>query len=249
MSGHSKWSTIKRKKGAADAARGKIFTKLIKEITIAARQGGGDPNANPRLRTAIASAQVQNMPKDNIQRAIKKGTGELEGVEYVEITYEGYGPGGVGIVVDVLTDNKTRTVAEVRHIFNKYGGNMAEANAVAWNFETKGVVRLEPDATTEDKLMEVALEAGAEDIQSDEDGFMVVTAMSELETVREAIADAGIEIAEAKIERMPNTTLTLDSKTVPKVLKLVEMLEDNDDVQNVYTNLDITDEVLAALEA
>lgn len=249
MSGHSKWSTIKRKKGAADAARGKVFSKLIREITTAARAGGGDPGANPRLRTAIAAAQAANMPKDNIERAVKKGTGELEGAHYVEVVYEGYAPGGVGLVVDTLTDNKTRTVAEVRHVLNKYGGSMAEANAVAWNFEARGVIAIAPGATTEDVLMELALDAGADDIQGDEDGFEVLTAPADLETVRGALAAAKIPIVEAQVQKRAKTSVAVDAQTAPKVLRLIEMLEDLDDVQNVFSAMEFTDEVLAVLEA
>ncbi len=249
MSGHSKWSTIKRKKGAADAARGKVFTKLIREITAAARTGGGDPAGNPRLRTAIAAAQDANMPKDNVERAIKKGTGELEGVSYVEATYEGYAPGGVGLVIDTLTDNKTRTVAEVRHVLNKYGGSMAEANAVAWNFDLLGLIHLEPGAATEEQLMELALEAGADDIQGDADGFEVVTPPGDLEAVRSALATAGVAIAAAQLEKRPKTTVHVDSATAPTVLRLIEALEELDDIQRVYSAMEITDEVLAALEA
>lgn len=249
MSGHSKWSTIKRKKGANDAARGKVFTKLIREITAAARAGGGDPGSNPRLRTAITSAHAANMPKDNVERAIKKGTGELEGVTFLEVTYEGYAPGGVGLVIDTLTDNKTRTVAEVRHILNKYGGSMAEANAVAWNFDLRGIIQIEPGTATEDQLMEVALDAGAEDIQGDGEGFEVWTAPADLEQVRGAIADAGIAVAHAQLEKRAKTTVRVDERTAPKVLHLIELLEDLDDVQHVHSAMEITDEVLAALEA
>ena len=249
MSGHSKWSTIKRKKGTADAARGRIFNKLIREITVAARAGGGDPSANPRLRTAVASAQSQNMPKDNVERAIKKGTGELEGAQYVEVTYEGYAPGGVGLVIDVVTDNKTRVVAEVRHLLTKHGGNMAEAHAVAWNFDTKGVIHLEPGAASEDEIIEAALEAGAEDVIGDEDGFEVLTVPADLETVRGAITAAGYAVAEAKIEKRPKTTVDVDSATARKVVRLIDALEENDDVQTVFSNIAISDDVLAALEA
>ncbi|MBI4777100.1 MAG: YebC/PmpR family DNA-binding transcriptional regulator [Deltaproteobacteria bacterium] len=248
MSGHSKWSTIKHKKGAADAKRGKIFTKLIKELTVAARVGGGDPDGNPRLRAAIAGAKGQNMPKDNIERAIKKGTGELEGVNYEEVTLEGYGPSGVAVLVESLTDNRNRTVAEVRHTFAKYGRSLGEAGSVAWIFHQKGLIAVNQDAADEDKLMEVALEAGAEDVRREDQQFEVVTAPEELETVKESIEKAGIPVETAEITMLPQTTISLDRDHAVKMLKLMDVLEDNDDVQNVYANFDISDEIMESIE-
>jgi len=242
MSGHSKWSTIKHKKGAADAKRGKIFTRIIKEMTIAARMGGGDPVGNPRLRTAIADAKAANMPKDNIERAIKKGTGELEGVAYEELTYEGYGPGGVALIVETVTDNTNRTSPEVRHIFEKYGGNMGSVGSVRFQFEKKGYINVEKSAVTEDKLMEIALEAGADDFQSDdEEIFEIYTQPAALEHVREAVEKAGIPIVEAKIGMIPTTWVKLDETKSKAMLKLMEMLDDHDDVQNVWANLDLAE--------
>lgn len=242
MSGHSKWSTIKHKKGAADAKRGKTFTRIIKEMTIAARMGGGDQVANPRLRTAIADAKAANMPKDNIERAIKKGTGELEGVALEELTYEGYGPGGVALIVETVTDNTNRTSPEVRHIFEKYGGNMGTQGSVRFQFEKKGYINVEKSAVTEDKLMEIALEAGADDLQSDdEEIFAVYTQPATLEQVREAIVKAGIPILEAKIGMIPTTWVKLDETKTKAMLKLMEMLDDHDDVQNVWANADLSE--------
>ena len=242
MSGHSKWSTIKHKKGAADAKRGKTFTRIIKEMTIAARMGGGDQVANPRLRTAIADAKAANMPKDNIERAIKKGTGELEGVALEELTYEGYGPGGVALIVETVTDNTNRTSPEVRHIFEKYGGNMGTQGSVRFQFEKKGYINVEKSAVTEDKLMEIALEAGADDLQSaDEEIFEVYTQPAMLEQVREAVVKAGIPILEAKIGMIPTTWVKLDETKTKAMLKLMEMLDDHDDVQNVWVNADLSE--------
>jgi len=248
MSGHSKWSTIKHKKGAADAKRGKVFTKLIKELTVAARTGGGDPDGNPRLRSAIAGAKAQNMPKDNIERAIKKGTGELEGVNYEEVILEGYGPSGVAVLVESLTDNRNRTIAEVRHTFAKYGRSLGEAGSVAWMFHQKGLIAVNQEEVDEDKLMEVALEAGAEDVRLEEHQFEVVTAPEELDTVREAIEGEGISIEMAEITMLPQSTIELDRDHAVKMLKLMDVLEDNDDVQNVYANFDISDEIMESIE-
>lgn len=247
MSGHSKWSTIKRKKGATDAKRGQLFTKLIKEITVAARMGGGDIEANPRLRQMVDKGKANNMPLDNITRAIKKGTGELEGVNYEENSYEGYGPGGVAVLVSVLTDNKNRTTAEVRHIFSKYGGNLGENGCVSWMFDKKGLIEIEKDKTTEEQLMEISLNAGAEDMVEEESTFEVYTDQQNFDDVLDAIKAAGIEVAEGEISRIPQTTVKLTGKKAATMLKLLEMLEDNEDVQNVYANFDISDEEMEAL--
>ena len=244
MSGHNKWSTIKHKKGAADARRGKIFTKLIKEITVAARMGGGDAAANPRLRSAILAAKSENMPKDNIDRAIKKGTGELEGVSYEEVLYEGYGPGGAAILVESLTDNRNRAVAEIRHILNKGGGNMGSNGCVAWMFDLKGYISLDRKKVDEDLLMETALEAGAEDIREDEDEFEVITEPENFETVKQAIENAGIAYELAEVTRLPQNTTVLQGKEAEQMIRLMENLEDCDDVQKVYTNADISDEAM-----
>ena len=247
MSGHSKWSTIKHKKGAADAKRGKIFTKLIKEITVAARMGGGDPDANPRLRSAIAAAKSQNMPKDNLERAIKKGTGELEGVEYEELTYEGYGPGGVAVLVECLTDNKNRTIADVRYIFSKAGGNIGTDGCVAWMFDKKGLISVEKSVTDEDTLMEVALEAGAEDVKDEGDCFEVITEPNDFDTVKEAVEAANIEYQMAEVTMIPQTETELEGKEAEQMVKFMEALEDCDDIQNFHTNADISDDVLNAM--
>lgn len=248
MSGHSKWSTIRHKKSAQDAKRGKIFTKLIKEITIAARMGGsGDPDANPRLRQAIQAAKAENMPKDNIERAVKKGTGELEGVSYEESAYEGYGPGGAAILVESLTDNKNRAVADIRHIFTKNGGSLGELGCVAWMFEKKGYISVEKSMADEEKLMEVALEAGAEDIREEEDSFEIITAPEDYETVKEALDAAEIASTDAEITMLPKTSTNLDGKDAEQMIKLMEMLEDCEDVQKVYTNADIPEEIMNAV--
>lgn len=239
MSGHSKWATIKRKKAAIDAKRGKIFTKLIKEITIAARHGGGDPGGNPRLRLAIDNAKAQNMPQDNIDRAIKKATGELEGVTYHELTYEGYGPAGVAVLVEVATDNKNRTVAEVRHLFSKNGGSLGEGGSVAWMFDRKGIITLPSQGKTEDDIMDIILEAGADDLQAEEDFFEISTAIESFETVRKAVADKGLEIENASLQWVAKNLIEVKGEDAEKVMKLIESLEDIDDVQNVYSNADI----------
>lgn len=249
MSGHSKWSTIKRKKGALDAKRGKIFTKLIKEITIAARLGGGDPDGNPRLRTAIQTAKGANMPQDNIARAIAKGTGELEGVSYEECAYEGYGPNGVAILIAVLTDNRNRTGAEIRHILTKSNGTMAEPNAVAWNFEKKGLFLVLQESVDEETLMELALEAGAEDFESTDDLFEIHTSPDAFESVREALEQSGIPAESAELAMLPKSTVKLEGKEAEQMLRLMEALEDNDDVQNVYANFDISEEQMAEASA
>ncbi|MGD8367906.1 MAG: YebC/PmpR family DNA-binding transcriptional regulator [Desulfobacterales bacterium] len=244
MSGHSKWSTIRHKKGAADARRGKIFTKLIKEITVAARMGGGDPGANPRLRSAVVAAKAENMPKDNIERAIKKGTGELEGVNYEESQYEGYGPGGAAVLVESLTDNKNRAVSEIRHIFSKNGGNLGESGCVSWMFKKKGYFVVERAAVDEETLMEAALEAGAEDVREDESNFEVITAPEDFEKVKAALKKASIPFEDAEVTMLPETFANLEGKQAEQMYRLMEMLEDCEDVQKVYTNADIPEEVI-----
>lgn len=243
MSGHSKWSTIKHKKAATDAKRGKIFTKLIKEITIAARMGGGDPEANPRLRTAILAARSENMPKDNMDRAIKKGTGELEGVSYEEVTYEGYGAGGAAVYIESLTDNKNRTVADIRYIFSKAGGNMGESGCVGYMFDKKGYLVVEKSATDEDTLMEAALDAGAEDVREDGENFEVITEPGDFEGVQSAIEAAGITTIAAEITMLPQTVTPVAGKEAEQVMRLMENLEDCDDVQKVYTNADLPEDM------
>lgn len=247
MSGHNKWSSIKHKKGAADAKRGKVFSKLIKEITVAARLGGGDIEGNPRLRSAINAAKAENMPKENMERAIKKGTGELEGTSYEEANYEGYGPGGVAVLVDCLTDNKNRTVAEVKHLFERYGGNLGEPGCVSWIFEKKGLIVIEKGNVDEEQLIDLALEAGADDIREEEGEFEVVTDPSAFETVKKAIDDKGIICSLAENSMMPKNTVKLEGKKAQQMLNLMEALEDNDDISNVYANFDISDEVMEAL--
>jgi len=248
MSGHSKWSTIKHKKGAADAKRGKIFTKLIKEITMAAKMGGsGDPDANPRLRTAVAAAKAENMPKDNIGRAIKKGTGELEGVNYEESVYEGYGPGGAAVMVESLTDNKNRAVAEIRHIFSKFGGNLGENGCVSWMFDKKGFISVEKKAIDEDSIMETAIDAGAEDVRDEETNYEIITEPNDFEAVKDALDKASIEYIEAEITMLPQTMTDLLGKDAEKMMKLMDFLEDCDDVQKVFTNADIPEELINGL--
>lgn len=248
MSGHSKWSTIKRKKGAADAKRGKIFTRLIKEITVAARMGGGDPDGNPRLRSAIAVAKAENMPKDNIERGIKKGTGELEGAVYEEVSYEGYGPGGVAVMVECMTDNRNRTVADIRHYFSKSGGNLGESGCVSWMFDKKGSLLVDRSATSEEELMEAAIDAGAEDVVEEENEFQVLTAPEDFDAVREALEARGISFLEASVSLIPKNTVDLtEEKTAKQLLKLLESLEDHDDVQNVSANFDIPEELMEAI--
>jgi YebC/PmpR family DNA-binding regulatory protein len=239
MSGHSKWATIKHKKGALDAKRGQMFTKLIKEISIAARMGGGDPDANPRLRTAVLKARAANMPKDNIDRAIKKGTGELEGVNYEELTYEAYAPGGVAILIEVLTDNKNRAAAEVRNILNKSGGSLATANAVMRLFARKGVISCDGEKYPEDKIMELALEAGADDIQNEDGEIVIYTVPDQFEAVLNAINAAGIETDGAEISMVPEAYVDADAENGPKISKLIDRLEESDDVQNVYHNANL----------
>jgi YebC/PmpR family DNA-binding regulatory protein len=244
MSGHSKWSTIKHKKAAKDARKGKLFTKLIKEITVAARMGGGDINSNPRLRTAVLAARANSMPGDNIDRAIKKGTGELEGVSYEEIQYEGYGPGGAAILAQVVTDNKNRTVSEIRRLFTKHGGNLGETGCVSWMFDKRGLITVEKSHVDEDRLMSVALDAGAEDVKEDEGIFEVVTQPEDFDRVKERLEREKIAIASAQITMVPKNTVTVDQKHVEQILKLTEELEDHDDVQSVSANFDIPAEYM-----
>ena len=249
MSGHSKWSSIKHKKGAADAKRGKIFSKVIKEISVAARFGGGDPAGNPRLRQAILAAKAENMPKENIERAIKKGTGELEGANYEEAAYEGYGPGGAAVLVETLTDNKNRTTADVRHVFSKHGGNLGEAGCVSWLFDKKGLIVFNKDDVEEETLMNVALDAGAEDIRETEKEFEVLVPLEAHERVREAIENAQMSYTFAEITMYPQNTVKLEGRDAERMLRLIEALEDADDVQKVYANFDIPDSVMEELSA
>ena len=241
MSGHSKWHTIKHKKGALDAKRGKLFTKLIKEVTMAARTGGGDPDSNARLRKAISDAKGANMPNDTIDRAVKRGTGELEGVSYDEITYEGYGPGGVAIMVDSMTDNRNRTVAEIRHIFSKNGGNMGSSGSVSYLFDKKGYIVVDKAAKSEDELFELVIEAGAEDLRDDEDNFEIITAPENFDAVLTAVRGAGIEPQVAEVEMVPQNYIKLEGQDAKQMLKLMESLEDHDDVQKVSANFDISE--------
>jgi YebC/PmpR family DNA-binding regulatory protein len=242
MSGHSKWSTIKHKKGAADAKRGKIFTKLIKEITVAAKLGGGDELSNPRLKAAIIKAKAANMPKDNITRGIKKGTGELEGVEYSELVYEGYGPGGVAILIETLTDNKNRTAADVRSILTKGGGNLGTTGSVSYLFNRKGVIVFDEEVYTEDEILEAALEAGAEDVSGGGGSIEVITSPDDFSNVQEALENAGFTSMSAEITMVPETSVEVSADVVTKALRLIDNLEDNDDVQNVSTNMDIPED-------
>jgi len=247
MSGHSKWSTIKRKKGKADQERGKLFTRLIKEITVAAREGGGDPEGNPRLRTAIDNAKAGNMPTANIEKAIKRGTGELPGVSYEEYTYEGYGPQGVAIMIEALTDNKNRTTAEIRHIMSKHNGHLGEVGCVAWMFDQKGTIVVDKGKVDEDTLMSAALEAGAEDVRDEGEFFEVVTAPGALAKVRKSLAGKSIEFTSAELTREPQTVIKLEGKHAEQILKLMDALEDQDDAQKVYANFDVPDEVMERL--
>jgi YebC/PmpR family DNA-binding regulatory protein len=246
MSGHSKWHTIKHKKGAADAKRGKIFTRIIKELTVAARSGGGDPNMNPRLRTIIAEAKANNMPRENIERAIRRGTGEEPGVSYEEITYEGYGPGGAALLIQSLTDNKNRTVGEIRHLLGKWNGNLAAENSVAWMFSRKGQVVVEKSKADEEKLLNAALEAGADDMNDDGSAWEIVSAPEAFEAVREAVKALGIEPAAAEIAMIPQNYVKLEGKDAQQMLKLMEALDDHDDVQHVWANFDIEEKEIEA---
>ncbi len=242
MSGHSKWASIKHKKGALDAKRGKIFTKIIKEITVAAKIGGGDPEANPRLRTAILKAKSENMPKDNIERAIKKGTGDLEGVDYVELTYEAYGPGGVAVMIDALTDNKNRTAADVRSVLTKSGGNLGESGCVSYLFQRKGIITYNSSEYSEDQIFELALDAGAEDVKTEGDVIEVITSPDDFVMVLEALQASDLKEISAEVTKIADTMVALDNEKTAKALRLIERLEDLDDVQSVSTNLDIPDD-------
>jgi len=242
MSGHSKWASIKHKKGAADAKRGKIFTKLITEITVAAKMGGGDIDGNPRLRSAVLKAKAENMPKDNVDRAIKKGTGDLDGVDYVELVYEAYGHGGVALMIDALTDNKNRTAADVRSVLTKSGGNLGESGCVGYLFNRKGIIVFPSDKYSEDEIFEAALEAGAEDVTTQGDAIEVLTAPDDFLDVFEALQKAGFEQLSAEVTKIADTTITIDTEKTHKVLRLIERLEDLDDVQSVSTNLEIADD-------
>ncbi|MDW5266483.1 MULTISPECIES: YebC/PmpR family DNA-binding transcriptional regulator [Acidobacteriaceae] len=246
MSGHSKWATIKHKKGALDAKRGKIFTRLIKEITIAAKTGGGgDPDGNPRLRGAIVAAKAENMPADNIKRAIQRGTGELEGISYEEITYEGYGPGGVAVIVDVLTDNKNRAVSEIRHAFSKNGGNLGESNSVGWMFSKKGVIVIAKSAASEDKLTEIVLDAGAEDLSDEGENWEVLCDPKDFEAVTNALKAANITPEHAEVTKIASTYTKLEGSQANAMIRLLEVLEDLDDTQNVYSNFDMDEAAMA----
>jgi len=246
MSGHSKWHTIKHKKGAADAKRGKIFTRLIKELSVAARHGGGDPGMNPRLRTIIADAKAANMPRENIERAIRRGTGEEPGVSYEEITYEGYGPGGVALMIESVTDNKNRTVGEIRHMLGKYNGNLAAENSVAWMFTRKGQVFVEKDKADEEKLLNAVLEAGGDDMNDDGDTWEIMCAPETFEVVRDAVKALGVEPASAQVAMVPQNYIKLEGSDARTMLKLMEMLDDHDDVQRVWANFDIEEKEIEA---
>jgi len=242
MSGHSKWATIKRSKGKTDAARGKLFNRLIREITIAARMGGGDINANPRLRSAVASARTANMPNKNIESAIQKGTGQLEGVSYEEITFEGYGPGGIAVMIECMTDNRNRTVSEVRHALTKHGGNLGQSNSVAWMFKSKGIIRIAKDAMAEEKLMETVLEAGADDMQLDGEEYEVTTSPEGFESVRAALESVNVQPSSAEVAKVADNPVKVEGENVSKVIRMMEALDDLDDTQHVYANYDISDE-------
>ena len=246
MSGHSKWASIKHKKGALDAKRGRIFTRLIKELTVAARAGGGDPDMNPRLRTVIADAKAANMPSENIKRAIRRGTGEEPGVSYEEAQYEAYGPGGAAVIIDVLTDNKNRTVGELRHLIEKHGGNLAAANAVAWMFSKKGYIVVEKAKADEEKLLAAVLDAGADDLQDDDPNWEVLSAPEAFTAVNEAVKSLGIEPASAQVSMIPQNYVKLEGKVAQQMLKLMEALDDYDDVQHVWSNFDISEKEIEA---
>ena len=246
MSGHSKWASIKHKKGAADAKRGKVFTRLIKELTVAARAGGGDPDMNPRLRTIIADAKSENMPAENIKRAIRRGTGEEPGVSYDEAQYEAYGPGGAAVIIDVLTDNKNRTVGELRHLLEKHGGNLTSTNAVAWMFAKKGYIVIEKTKADEEKLLSVVLDAGADDLQDDEDNWEVLSTPEAFPAVRDAVKLLGVEPATAQVSMIPKTYVKLEGKVAQQMLRLMEALDDQDDVQHVWSNFDISEKEIEA---
>ncbi len=245
MSGHNKWAKIKHKKAATDAAKGRVFTRLIKEITLAARMGGGDEASNARLRKAIQDAKASNMPASNVERAIKKGTGELEGVNYEEVAYEGYGPGGVAIIAELITDNKNRAVSEIRHIFSKYGGNLASAGAVSWKFDKKGVISVTPAGKSEDDLMMSALDAGAEDVKYDSESTEILTTPGDLETVKSALEKQGLKIEKAEVSLYPKDVVKVEGKEAEQLLKLLDAIEENDDIQKVHSNADIDAEAMA----
>ena len=247
MSGHSRWASIKHKKGAADAKRGKLFTRIIKELTVAARDGGGDPDSNPRLRTVIADAKTANMPADNIKRAIRRGTGEEPGVSYEKVTYEGYGPGGAALLIEVLTDNTNRAVGELRHLLTKYGGNLGTTNSVAWMFDKRGYIVIEQQSADEEALMTAAIDAGADDFREDEDNWEVVSAPDAYDNVLAAVRGLGVEPASAQVTMLPQSFVKLDGKPARQMIKLMEMLEDHDDVQHVWSNFDIAAEEIEAL--
>jgi len=249
MSGHSKWANIKHKKAKADAERGKVFTRLIKEITVAARHGGGDIEANPRLRAAVAAARGANMPSETIERAIKRGTGELPGVVYEEATLEGYGPGGAALLMELVTDNRNRTIAEIRHILTRHGGNMGEAGCTSWIFEKRGVIRLNRDGLSEDDVMEIALDAGAEDVRSDEENIDILTKPEDLERVKEALQKRAVRWDSAEVTMYPKTTVRVEGEEAERLLKLMNALEEHDDVQHVYSNFDIDVSVMEAMQA
>jgi len=246
MSGHSKWHTIKHKKGAADAKRGRVFTRIIKELTVAARAGGGDPDTNPRLRTIVAEAKQVNMPAENIKRAIRRGTGEEPGVQYDEITYEGYGPGGVALIIEAMTDNKNRTVGEIRHMLTKYGGDLGQSNSVAWMFEKKGYIVIEKAKASEDTLLSAALDAGADALRDDGDNWEVVSAPDALPAVKEAVEKLGIETVSAQVAMLPKNYVSLEGRAAQSMLKLLDLLEDHDDVQHVWSNMDVDEKELEA---
>ena len=246
MSGHSKWHTIKHKKGAADAKRGKIFTRIIKELTVAARAGGGDPDTNPRLRTIVAEAKSVNMPADNIKRAIQRGTGELPGVSYEEVTYEGYGPGGAALIIEVLTDNRNRTVGELRHLLSKHGGNLGESNSVAWMFEKKGYIVVEKSKSDEESLMSAALDAGADDMRDDGDNWEIVSPPDGFQAVLEAVKKLGIEPAAAEVAMLPQNYVKLEGKPAQQMVKLMDILEDHEDSKKVWSNADIEEKEIEA---
>ncbi len=246
MSGHSKWHTIKHKKGAADAKRGKVFTRIIKELTVAARNGGGDPAINPRLRTIIADAKSVNMPADNIKKAIQRGTGELPGVSYEEVTYEGYGPGGAALIIECMTDNKNRTVGEIRHTLGKHSGNLGESNSVAWMFSKKGYVVVEKSAAEEEQLLNTALEVGADDVRDDGDNWEIISDPSAFEAVRDAVKALGIEPATAQVVMLPQNYVKLEGKDAAQMIRLMEAIEDHDDVQHVWSNFDIEEKEIEA---
>ena len=246
MSGHSKWHTIKHKKGAADAKRGRVFTRIIKELTVAARAGGGDPDTNPRLRTIVAEAKQVNMPAENIKRAIRRGTGEEPGVQYEEITYEGYGPGGVALIIEAMTDNKNRTVGEIRHMLTKYGGDLGQSNSVAWMFEKKGYIVIEKAKASEDTLLSAALDAGADDLRDDGDSWEVLSAPDVFPAVKEAVEKLGIETVSAQVAMLPKNYVSLEGKAAQSMLKLLDLIEDHDDVQHVWSNMDVDEKELEA---